>query len=249
MLWSYKGRIDRTVEVSQEVRDLWLDSAKTSRLDFRSRVLIAIPDEASYLQFLADPSFLRFAEFVNDEFPDAGRIETKHRVRVRRAYEAWDSNFRAASEEGGAWEQGLERGKEKYPQARYGLMCTGTLRDKPAPCWKAVYALSGSKEPLRFLMADDYWENPTAICSPFELWARRASRALLLPPLVLGAVLAIYCQELADKGYGYFGWLRDQIIEKTNSILEDYISKIKTRDCYLRLSYSEWNFWVEAGVI
>ena len=249
MLWSYRGRIDRTVEVSPEVRDLWLDSAKASRLDFRSRVLIAIPDEASYLQFLADPSSLRFAEFVNDEFIGAEVAETKHRVKVRRAYEVWDSNFRAAAEEGGAWEQGLERGKERYPEAKYSLMCVGTLREKPGPCWKAVYALSGSKEPLRFVTADDQWENPERISSPFELWARRASRSLLLPPLVLGAVLAIYAQELVETGEKEFEDWRDLAISKANEILESYISKIKVRDCWLRLSFADGDFYVEAGVI
>ena len=249
MLWRYRGTVDRTVEVSPELRDLWLDSAKSSRLALRAKALLAIPDEASYVQYLAEPASSAFAEFVNDLFPGAGIIEFKHKAKVRRRHKAWDANIRKATEEGGAFEQGLEKGKDKYFDAKFGLRCTGTPRDMPGPCWKAVYALSGSKKPLEYPSTLDYWENPDAICSPFELWARIPSRTLLLPPLLLGLVLAMYAQELFEKGLSGFAQVRDYVIERANGIIEDYLSKIKVRDCYLRIEYDTFNFFVEAGVI
>ena len=265
--WAYEGKIDRSVVLPAAIGDLWLSCAKAAREFFRNKVLTRIPDEASYLSRLALPAGEGYAAFANDAFPDSRKIEIRHLARVSRAYSDWDAGFREATkDEGspGAWLLNLEAGGEKYGEAKYALMGVGDSRHLGyKPVWKAVMALCGSKEPLRWKEPDrDFWANEENLASPFKLPYRRWGRCVLIPIMVQGLVLAIYCEEVREKGIPEATGWRDTAISETNSragaMMEPMLwktdGKIKVGDVLasevrLCLEYRAGDFFVVAEVL
>ena len=265
--WAYEGKIDRAVTLPAEIGDLWLSCAKAAREFFRNKVLARIPDEASYLSRLALPSGEGYASFVNDAFPNSRKIETRQLARVSRGYSDWDAGFKEATkdeESPGAWLLNLEAGRGKYGETKYALMGVGDSRHLGyKPVWKAVMALCGSKEPLRWKEPGwDFWTNEENLASPFKLPYRRWGRCGLVPILVQGLVLAIYCEEVRERGISEAAGWRDATISKTNSraetMTEPMLRKVDGKievggvlasEAKLYLEYREGDFFVGAKVL
>jgi len=233
VVWGYRGKIDTTIAVPDEVVDRWYWHLRGERERILNIALSYIDSEGKYRQKLAYPSGQRYALFVNDEYPDSLMIETRQAVRVPRGYSEWKEGLQAAfsdEEAPGAFLQSLPAGKEKYGlEGKYTFMGLGENRIlKPKAISKAVMTLCGFVWHHQYSDTNDQWTNFENHCCPLALCYRWIVRPALMSILVQGVTLAILCKEVASILPDWFV-LRDMVVEATNSKLKTLLDAVVDR--------------------
>jgi len=233
VVWGYRGKIDTTVTIPDEIKDRWYQHLRRERERILNIALSYFRTEEKYREELAYPSGERYALFVNDEYPGSSMIETHQAVRVARAYTEWKEGLQDAfsdEEAPGAFLRSLPAGKEKYgSEGKYTLMGLGENRIlKTKAVSKAVMTLCGFVWHHHYSDANDQWTNFENHCCPLALRYRQIVRPALLSILVQGATLAILCKEVSGVLPDWFV-LRDMVVEATNDRLKTLLDAVVDR--------------------
>jgi len=242
VVFDYVGIIEliEPANFPSHVLNEWKETLSGEQSRIYARLKEVIPNETVFQDKIADASSDAWEAFVSDTWPDADIIKMKQRVKLARAYEAWDSGIEAAFGTDGYFPDRVNAKADKYKLARYTLSIVG-LKSDPNISWragtKAVKFFVGDKRILRYMDAtlDTYSGEPVmAVKSAFG----KRFQALALGRLVQGYVMAIFAHESGLTS------LRDSIISSVNSDMDDILTAALKADyappptSYLHLVYT-----------
>jgi len=152
----YKGFYSPMDSVPTEIMDEWELTLKGERARILSALQEKISNSSEYITRLAEPSADAWEAFIASDFPDADLIKLKQRVKVKGAYEAWNTGIQNAFAEGGTFETNVTNKKSKFQKARYVL---GSVGLKYLVGWGAAYKaigyITGDQRVPIYLTAED----------------------------------------------------------------------------------------------
>jgi len=226
VLVEYKGYYLPLDSVPTEIMDEWEATLKGERARILAALQEKIPNADAFITKLANPAHERWAAFVAPDWEDRDFILLKHRIKLKGAYDSWNTGISNAFAEGGTFEQNVTSKKEKFQLARYPMGAVG-IKYKTAwgPAYKAIAVLSGDTRVTRYMTANDSFNG--SVQNVFLAGATRFARAIAVPAIVQGLVLAQYAHEegLASE--------RDAVISATNSKLANTVLKMVDTSAYV----------------
>ena len=241
--FSYVGKIVWITDPSQvdtEIFNEWEQTLKNERARILHGLQTQIPDEANFVNKIAEASAEEYANFVNPNYVDADIIKMKQRVKLRRAYPDWKSGIESAFAEGGAFETNVTNKRSKFEKrVLYTLSLVGYKYggpDKWGPLAKAVHLITGDITVERYMGANDSLTGHAYnVIKPLH---RKFFKAHVMGAGVRFGVLAKFADEA-----GYTD-LRNQCINNFNTLVSDLINalaldNIDKANTYIKLVFDE----------
>jgi len=194
--------------------DEWEATLKGERARILTGLLTKIPDEANFLNRLADASSDVY-ELFGAGIPapwDKNNILTKQRVKLARKYADWDTGIDNAFKVGGTFETNVTAKKGKLEAARYTI---GVVGNRSADRWRfaslLALALGGDTRIARYITSPDTLAGTieVALNAPYN----KFDRPFIVATCVKHAIMAKYCDVFTDKT------LRDAEITALNTDL------------------------------
>jgi len=250
VVFDYTGRIAllTEAEIPDETFTEWRDTLIGEMSRIGSNILAKIPDEATFLNLIADASSDAWEAFVNPTWPKATMIQVKQRVKLARRYDAWDDGIRATFLPDGYFDDRVLTKANKWKLARYPISLVG-LQHHPTIRWRAgtkgVKFFVGDQRITRYMDAtlDTYTGDPTYVVKDAY---GKFFQALTIGKLVYGYVMSKFADEAG------LATTRDDVITTLNSEMDEILSgaldttKANPALSYLHLSYSAGDFYVKA---
>jgi len=226
----YKGYYEPAPSVPAEILDEWESTLKAERARILSALQEKIPSESEFISKLAEPAYQGWANFINPNYPDADFRKLKFRVKIKGAYENWNTGIQNAFAEGGTFETNVTNKKSKMTKLRY---VTGAVGVKYKTGWgvayKALGLITGDSRVKLYFGAND---NLIAgdVMSIFPAGIVKWVRAMGIGILTQGLVIAQYAHEagLASD--------RDAVIAAVNSKIDESIEKLVLPEYTLELA-------------
>jgi len=129
-----------------EVRDDWEATLKGKRGKIITNLQRTVPDEDAYLDVIVDRSNAGYGEFIGTDHPRFDEISLKRELKMEKAKSDYIANRDSAFEEGGDFEGGVTKNKEKFRRnAIVTWMITGDKDKIYGLVPKAKYILRGKK--------------------------------------------------------------------------------------------------------
>jgi len=158
--------------------DEWEATLKSMRDAIKHALLTTkIPNEAAYLDKLADASSDRFEAFLNTVGADwnVNDIELKQRVKLARKYNDWKTGVTNAFAIGGQFETQVTAKKGKTEAIRYPLSFVGNKSEDRWRCGSLIaLALGGDTRIVRYITSPDTLAGTiaAALKSPYNIYDR-----------------------------------------------------------------------------
>ena len=126
----------------------------------RARILSALTEKISnaseFISKLAEPSADAWENFIASTWPDADLIKLKQRVKLKSAYNPWNTGVQNAFAEGGTFETNVTNKKDKFQKARYVLGSVGLkYLTGWGPAYKSMGYITGDQRVALYVTADD----------------------------------------------------------------------------------------------
>ena len=219
MSLEYKGYYVPMDSVPEEVVNEWETTLKGERARILSALLAKIPNATAFQDKLAEPATTAWAGFINPDYEDADFIKLKHRVKLKGAYDAWNSGVNDAFAEGGTFELNVTSKRDKFQKARYTLGATGLkYLSGWGVAYKAIGFITGDTRVMLYMTANDsVTGSPTNI---FPTTVVRFVRPMGIAIFTQGLVIAHYAHENGLTSE------RDAVITAINQKLADSILKL-----------------------
>ena len=215
----YKGYYVPLDSVPDEIMTEWETTLKGERARILSALQEKIPNADAFITKLANPAHEVWKDFVNPNWVDKDLILLKHEIKLKGAYDSFNTGIQNAFAEGGTFEQNVTNKKSKFQLARYTMGSVG-IRYKTAwgPAYKAIGVLSGDRRVKIYMGANDTFTGD--VVNVFLKGATRIARATALPLITQGLVLAQLAHEngLADR--------RDAVITNINEKLANSVLRM-----------------------
>jgi len=195
----------------------WKDILIAKRDKILERIKTVIPDEAAYLERLADVAITEFEGVLNPNYYKTERALRKYKIKVKRGGKAYLSNVESAFAEGGRFEQGVTANVDKFiANALYAWRFVGD-KDKVWGCVPMMaFALEGKGKVLEKVKkgGDSISGTPKPM---FKV--EHVSR--IVPALTNVAVEGLVMARMGKEA----GEDIDAILNDYNAIIEAYIRK------------------------
>ena len=215
----YKGYYLPADSVPTEIMDEWETTLKGERARILLALLEKISNASEYIDRLATPSADAWANFVSDTYPDADFIKLKQRVKIKSAYDAWNSGVQAAFAEGGTFETNVTNKKDKFQKARYTLGAVGL---KYLLGWgvsyKAIGYITGDSRVALYLTGEDAVTGTPQNIFPTDVV--KYVRPMGIAIFNQGLILAYYAHEAGLSSE------RDAIISAINTKFSNSLLKL-----------------------
>ena len=215
----YKGYYSPLSEVPSEIMNEWETTLKAERAHILSALQEKIANATDWLNKIANPAYNRWSGFVDDAWEDRDFILLKYKVKLKGAYDEWNTGIQNAFAEGGTFDVNVTNKKSKFQKARYPMGAVG-IKYKTAwgPAYKAIAVISGDERVTTYMGTEDSLTG--SVCNVFLTGAARLARAIAVPALVQGLVIAQYAHEegLAAE--------RDAVISAVNTKLGNTVLKM-----------------------
>jgi len=234
-VWRYEGNCELPSDIAEAIKNEWEQTLKAERARILSALQTKIPDQAAYLDKLADASSDKFAEFLANVGAgwDKDIIITKQRVKLAARYNAWNNGIQNAFAEGGTFETNVTNKKEKFKELRRVI---GAVGHKALGTWNpvvmGVLLLRGDTRVLKYLDANDSFNG--TLQAAFDSIKGRYITPSMIAQAVQAVVLAVYANE------GGLNTIRDTILTNANTILADMVS-FAVISGYTASYVLEWN--------
>jgi len=223
----YEGVCEIPAEVPAHIIDEWEVTLKNAQARIYNNLIQKISSDTAFKNFIADASSDAYEAFVNPNFRKANVIKMKQRVKLARAYNAWNTGVKNAFDgDSPYFADRVTAKKDKYQLARYTLSAVGSKPDLYwGPIPKAVLLLTGDLRAPRYIGA-----NESLTGSPQKVVLDEfvnTIRPMLISEGVYGVVMAYFAHEggLAD--------LRDNVIRQTNQNLEKILNSFMDTSAYV----------------
>lgn len=153
----YVGRIDPAFvpsEILDAIAARWQARLKAERELILSRLLAKINSKEAFDTYIAIPANLAWQLFVNDNWPKAGIIRLKHRIKLLRVpYEVYRTRVETAFQPGGRFEQGVDAAVEKYKTNVHAVLSFVGVRYATGfgPAVKAAGLVTGDHRVVQYI--------------------------------------------------------------------------------------------------
>jgi len=223
--------VERTIKAETEypsdVVDKWATVLKSLTSTILNRIKAKIPDAPSYEDKLAEPSYLKYGDFVNPDWPNASWIKMKQRVKVlagaNRYITGVEKAFSPDPETGVVpFEAAIEDKKDKIKGGIYTLSVVGTRYGDDDVIPAIVRAMTGDKRGELILTRKGIGGTITTLTDLFPADIVAVVRPSLIALLVEGGVLLAYAGK-----YGLSDEYND-IMSSINGALDKIFSLIDT---------------------
>ena len=152
----YKGYYSPQDAVPTEIMDEWETTLKAERARILSALTEKISNATEFMTKLAEPSADAWENFVSSTWPDVELIKLKQRVKLKGAYDGWNTGITNAFAEGGTFDTNVTNKKEKFQKARYVLGSVGLkYLIGWGPAYKAMGYITGDQRVALYVTADD----------------------------------------------------------------------------------------------
>jgi len=215
----YKGYYSPLTAVPDDVMTEWETVLKGERARILAALQEKITNADEFITKLANPASEAWASFVNPDYADAEFLKLKHRVKLKSAFDSWNTGVANAFAEGGTFEINVTNKKDKFQKARYPMGAVG-LRYLMGwgPAYKAMGYITGDKRVAIYLTGDDTASGePTNI---FPTTVVKYVRPMGIAIFTQGLVLAYYAHEAG------LSTERDAVITAINSKFDDSVEKL-----------------------
>lgn len=224
----YKGYYEPLDSVPTEVLDEWESTLKAERARILSALTEKISNATEFINKLANPAYQQWQNFVNPAYADADFIKLKMQVKLKTAYQSWNSGIQNAFAEGGTFETNVTSKKDKLQKLRYVLGAVGLKYSIGwGPAYKAMAVITGDNRISLYFGANDSFTG--TIVNAFPSNIVKFVRPLGIAILTQGLVIAQYAHEqgLTDE--------RDAVITAINSKLDNSVEKLIDTSAYSSL--------------
>ncbi|MHC1627940.1 MAG: hypothetical protein ACXQTI_03805 [Candidatus Nezhaarchaeales archaeon] len=228
----YEGVCEIPAEVPAHIIDEWETTLKNAQSRIYNNLLQKIPSDTAFKNFLADASSDVYETFVNPNFRRADVIKMKQRVKLARAYSAWNEGIKNAFDgDSPYFADRVTSKKSKYQLARYVLAAVGSKPDMYwGPLPKAILLLTGDLRAPRYIGANESLTGqPVKVVLDAFV---NTIRPMIISEGVYGVTMAYFAHE------GGLASLRDDIIREVNQNLEKILN-----------SFMDTTNYVEGGLI
>ncbi|RLG71384.1 MAG: hypothetical protein DRO23_12035 [Thermoprotei archaeon] len=238
-VWRYEGNCELPSDIAEAIKNEWETTLKNERARILNALQTKIPDQAAFLDKLADASSDRFEEFLASVGGDWNKdiIVTKQRVKLAAKYDAWNTGITNAFAEGGVFETNVTNKKEKFKELRRVI---GAVGHKALGTWNpvvmGVLLLRGDSRVLKYLDANDSFSG--TLQAAFDSIKGR----YITPSMIAQAVQAVVIAKYADEGN--LTTIRDNVLSNANTILADMVNFAK-KSGYTVVYELSWNDTVE----
>jgi len=215
----YKGYYVPLDSVPDEIMTEWENTLKGERARILSALQEKIPNADAFLTKLANPAIEGWSGFVASDWEDRDLILMKYQVKLKGAYDEWNTGVQNAFAEGGTFETNVTNKKSKFQMARYPMGAVG-IRYKIAwgPAYKAIGVISGDHRVKNYMGTNDTFTG--SIVNVFLPGARKVARPTAIAKIVQGLVIAQYAHEAGLTSE------RDAIITTINTHLANSVLKM-----------------------
>ena len=221
----YKGYYVPLDSVPTEIMDEWETTLKNERARILSALQTKIANATDFINKLANPAHEIWKGFVATDWEDRDFILLKHQIKLKGAYDSWNTGIQNAFAEGGTFETNVTNKKSKFNLARYPMGSVG-IRYKVAwgPAYKAIAVLTGDKRVKNYMGTNDSLSGD--VVNVFLKGATRIARAVAVPLITQGLVIAQFAHEngLATE--------RDAVISAVNEKLTNSVLKMVDTSAY-----------------
>ncbi|MHC1627902.1 MAG: hypothetical protein ACXQTI_03615 [Candidatus Nezhaarchaeales archaeon] len=226
----YRGYYEPDSTVPAEVLDEWESTLKAERARILSALLEKIPSESEFISKLAEPAYQGWANFINPTYPDADMRKLKFRVKIKGAYEDWQTGVQNAFAEGGTFDTNVTNKKAKMNKLRYVTGAVG-IRYKTGwgVAYKALGLITGDSRVKLYFGANDNLITGD-VMSIFPAGIVKWVRALGIGILTQGLVIAQYAHEAG------LATDRDAVISAVNAKIDDSVEKLVSEGYSLELA-------------
>ena len=209
--------------VPTELVSEWETTLKGERARILNALLEKIPNATAFINRLAVPASERWSAFINPEWPDRLMVLLKHGTKLKGAFASWSEGIQNAFKEGGVFETNVSAKKDKFQKARYTMGSVG-IKYKTAwgPAYKAIGVISGDTRVTVYMGANDTFTG--TVTNVFLLGATKYARAIAVPAITQGLVIAQYAHEAG------LTTERSQVISVVNSKLANTVLKMVDTD-------------------
>lgn len=221
----YKGYYSPLSEVPAEIMNEWENTLKAERDHILAALQEKIANATDWLNKIANPAYNRWSGFVAPDWEDRDFLMLKYRIKLKGAYDEWSNGIQNAFAEGGTFETNVTNKKSKFQLARYPMGAVG-VKYKTAwgPAYKAIAVISGDERVTTYMGTEDSFSG--SVCNVFLTGAARFARAVAVPAIVQGLVIAQYAHEegLTTE--------RDAVISAVNTKLSNTVLKMIDTSAY-----------------
>jgi len=221
----YKGYYVPLDAVPDEIMTEWENTLKGERARILSALLEKIANATDFINKLANPAIEGWSGFVATDWEDRDLILMKYQVKLKGAYDEWNTGVQNAYAEGGTFETNVTNKKSKFQMARYPMGAVG-IRYKIAwgPAYKAVAVISGDKRVKNYMGTNDSFSGD--VVNVFLPGARKVARPAGIALITQGLVIAQYAHEAG------LTTERDTIISTINTHLANSVLKMVDTSMY-----------------
>jgi len=226
----YKGIYEPDASVPEDVLNEWESTLKAERARILSALLTKIPNESAFISKIAEPAYEGWSSFINPTYPDADFKKLKFRVKIKGAYEDFNTGIQNAFAEGGTFETNVTAKKSKMTKLRYVTGAVGLKYQKGwGVAYKALGLITGDTRVKLYFGAND---NLLAgdVMNIFPVGITKWVRAIGIGILTQGLVIAQYAHEAG------LDTERDAVISAVNSKIDDSIEKLVSSGYSLELA-------------
>ena len=220
----YKGYYVPFDSTPQDVLDEWETTLKSMRASILANLKEKIANATDFLNKIANPAVEAWQAFVASDWEDREMILLKHQVKLKGAYDEWNTGIENAFAEGGTFDTNVTNKKAKFDMVRYVLGAVG-LKYKTAwgPAYKAVAVISGDRRVKNYMGTNDSFSGD--VVNVFLPGARKIARVGILY-ITQGLVIAQYAHEngLTTE--------RDSVISTINTYLANSVLKMIDTSAY-----------------
>jgi len=204
----------------------WHDTLKAARDFIKNHLFEKITSESDFIDLIAEPSHEVWKDFVSDSWEDKDFVILKHKVKLRRAYNPWNTGVTNAFAADGQFDLGVDNKQDKFLLARYPVGAVGLRYKTGWYCaYKAFGVISGDKRVLRYYDSERDVTFPSTVVNVFLTGAKKFARATI-GVITRGLVLAQFAQDAGDTT------TRDNIINTTNNVLGNTVKKMIDTSTY-----------------
>jgi len=221
----YKGYYSPLSDVPDAIMTEWETTLKGERARILSALQEKITNADEFITKLANPASEAWASFVSSDYPDAEFLKLKHKVKLKSAFDAWNTGISNAFQEGGTFETNVTNKKDKFEKARYPMGAVG-LRYLTGwgPAYKAMGYITGDKRVAIYLTGDDSVTGTPQNIFPTNVV--KFVRPMGIAIFVQGLVLAYYAHEAG------LTTERDAVITAINSKFDNSVEKLVDTDAW-----------------